>query len=119
MGVYGMTYDEFFRDDPTLAVAYREAYKARRREENNRDWLMGHYLYNAVATALSNGFRGKGKKPTPYMEEPFPIYETQEDREAKQRKQAEKAEAVFKQMIAKQKAEKAAKAAREQQDAEA
>lgn len=119
MGVYGMTYEQFFRDDPMMAAVYREAYKERRREENNRDWLLGHYFYHAVATALGNGFRGKGKQPTPYMEEPFPVFQTDEDRKAKQRKQVAKAEAVFKQMIAKQKAEKAAKAAREQQDAEA
>lgn len=116
MGVYGMTYDEFWRDDPWLAKYYREAYVERRKEENRRDWLQGAYFYNAVATALGNAFRKKGQKPTDYISEPLQIFPpTKEEQEAKITKEREKAEAVFKQLIAKQ---RAAKAAKELKDAE-
>jgi hypothetical protein len=115
MGVYGMTYEQFWLDDPWKAKWYREAYVARRREENRRDWLLGAYVYNAMSTVISNAFRKKGNKPENYLEEPFPIFETEEDRQMKRQKEAAKAEAVLKSMIAKQRAEKAAK---ETQDAE-
>ena len=117
MGVYGMSYNEFWRDDPWLAKYYREAYVCRRKAENHRDWLMGAYNYNAVSTALSNAFRKKGGQSQEYIEEPIPIFpKTKEEIDEENRKQAEKIEAVYQQMIARQKAEKAAK---EQQNAEA
>lgn len=114
-----MTYDQFWRDDPWIAKYYREAYVERRKEENRRDWLMGAYAYNAVGTVLSNAFKKKGAKPDSYLEEPFRLFPpTKEEIDEENRKQAEKIEAVYRQMIARQKAEKAAKE-QEQQNAEA
>lgn len=96
MGVYGMTYDEFWRDDPMLALYYREAWIERRKAENHRDWLLGAYYYNAIATALGNAFKKKGSKAEPYLEEPFPIFPlTKEEEEAKAQKEKEKIEAVY------------------------
>lgn len=114
-----MTYDQFWRDDPWIAKCYREAYVERRKEENRRDWLMGAYAYNAVGTVLSNAFKKKGARPDLYLEEPFRLFPpTKEEIDEENRKQAEKIEAVYRQMIARQKAEKAAKE-QEQQNAEA
>lgn len=118
MGVYGMTYEQFWLDDPWKAKWYREAYIQRRREENRRDWLLGAYVYNAFSIVLGNAFRKKGAKTENYLEEPFPIYETKEERLAKEKKEAAKMDAIMKAMIAKQRAEKLAKE-QEQQDAEA
>ena len=39
--VMGMTYDEFYKKDHTLAKAYRQAYKMKRENENERLWMMG------------------------------------------------------------------------------
>lgn len=114
-----MTYDQFWRDDVWIAKEYRQAYVARRKEENHRDWLMGAYVYKALETALSNAFKKKGQQPTDYLTEPFPIFpKTKEEIDEENRKQAGKIEAVYRQMIARQKAEKAAKE-QEQQNAEA
>ena len=46
MGVYGMTYEQFWHGDPWLAKAYREAYVERRKAENNRDWFSGKLPYS-------------------------------------------------------------------------
>ena len=109
MGVYGMSYDQFWYGDPWIAKTYREAYIERRRAENTRDWLLGAYFFNAVSISLANGFRKKGAKIQNYLEEPFPLYETKEEREAKVRKEAAKSEAIFREMIAKRKAEMSAR----------
>lgn len=85
IGVYGMTYEQFWFGDPWIAASYRRAYVARRKEENLRDWLQGAYYYNAVSTALSNAFRKKGQSPINYLEEPFQIFPlTVEEKAAKQ-----------------------------------
>ena len=104
-----MTYEQFWIDDPWKAKWYREAYIERRRAENRRDWMLGAYVYNAMSITLSNAFRKKGTKAENYLEEPFPVFETKEERLAKERKEAEKMEAVMKAMIAKQRAERLAK----------
>lgn len=109
MGVYGMTYEQFWLEDPWKAKWYREAYIERRRAENRRDWMLGAYVYNAMSITLSNAFRKKGTKAENYLEEPFPVFETKEERLAKERKEAAKMEAVMKAMIAKQRAERLAK----------
>ena len=96
MGVYGMTYDEFWRDDPWLALYYREAWIEKRKAENRRDWLMGAYVYNAMSITLANAFKKKGSKPEKYLEEPFPIFPmTEEEEEEKKRQEKEKIEAVY------------------------
>lgn len=45
---------------------YDEAYKIRRRIEDEKALFLGHYFYEAVSTALSNAFRQKGSKPIQY-----------------------------------------------------
>lgn len=116
MGVYGMTYGEFWDGDPWLAVAYRKAYIERRKEENRRDWLQGMYFYAAVSTALGNAFRKKGARAESYLEEPLQIFPlTKEEKAEKLAKEREKAMATMKQLAAQQ---RAAKAAREKKNAE-
>ena len=88
IGVYGMTYDEFWHGDPWMAASYRRAYVERRKAENMRDWMQGAYYYNAVSTALANAFRKKGARPQNYIEEPFQIFPlTPEEKAEKQAKE--------------------------------
>lgn len=51
--------------------AYDEGYKLRRELEDEMLYLSGIYTYEAVATALANGFREKGKKAIDYRNEPI------------------------------------------------
>lgn len=88
MGVYGMTYNEFWHGDPWLAASYRKAYVERRKAENTRDWLQGAYFYNAITAAMANAFRKKGAQPVNYLDEPFQIFPlTAEEKAAKQAKE--------------------------------
>ena len=71
----GMTYDEFYRQDHTLVIAYRRAHEIRRKEENENFWLMGAYVYHAICKAapLLMPFN-KHPKPEDYLDKPFPLY---------------------------------------------
>ena len=70
----GMSYQEFWHDDPYLAVYYRKAHELKRDEENQKLWFNGLYTFIAISTALSNiHFDGKKHKVNNYLEEPLRI----------------------------------------------
>lgn len=74
---YGMSTDEFWKQDPELFWAYRFSYiekKKREQEENNyQAWLQGAYIWEAVSVALSNAF---SKEKISYRNVPYGIEET-------------------------------------------
>lgn len=87
----GMTYEQYWHSDHDVYRFYRKAWKARREEENKRDWLLGAYFYNAVGTAIGNAFRKKGARVQNYVEEPWPIFPlSKEEAEAKEQKELER-----------------------------
>lgn len=71
----GMTYDEFYREDHTLVIAYRRAYERKLEQENQKLWLMGAYVYQAVARVapLLIPFNSH-PKAEPYLDKPFPLF---------------------------------------------
>lgn len=76
----GMTYEQYWYDDPYLINAYIEAEKIKQRKRNNEMWLQGLYIYQAVG-ALSpvlNPFSKKHRAER-YMKQPIPL--TDEERE--------------------------------------
>ena len=76
----GMSYQEFWHDDPYLAVYYRDAHELKRDEENQKLWLNGLYSFIAISTALSNiHFDGKKHKVNSYLQEPIRIREKTEE----------------------------------------
>ena len=97
----GMTYDEFYRQDHTLVIAYRKAHELKRKEENENFWLMGAYVYQAICrvSPLLAPF-AKSPKAEDYLKEPFPIFgETGTDEEAKAKAVSDKGLAyMFSQM---------------------
>lgn len=78
----GMTYDEFYRQDHTLAKAYREAYKLKLEEQNRALWLQGLYVYQAISRVapLLIPFN-EHPKAEPYLEKPIPLFNDEESRE--------------------------------------
>ncbi len=72
----GMTYDEFYREDHTLVIAYRKAYKQKMEQKNQDYWLMGAYVYQAICRAapLLIPFN-QHPKAEPYLDKPFPTNE--------------------------------------------
>lgn len=69
--LYGMSYEQFWYDDPWMVVAYREAFLLRQRHRNEQMWIQGAYIANAVSTAINNAF---SKRKHDYMKAPLDIY---------------------------------------------
>lgn len=91
----GMSYAQFWEDEPKLCEAYRKADEIRRRRMNEELWLNGIYTAEALASTVGNMF-GKGTKHK-YPTEPKPITrdEIEERRERAEKLKMEKIKAAF------------------------
>lgn len=71
----GMTEEQYFDGDSTLAKYYREADELRKERMNQELWLQGMYIYDAMSrlSPILKAFAKAGTKPMPYVEEPYPI----------------------------------------------
>lgn len=82
----GMSYEQYWLQDPALVIDYFRAYMLRRDEQNYFAWLHGYYNFIAYSDALSNfsaGLAGK-KGNSKYLNEPTrirPLTEEEEERE--------------------------------------
>lgn len=71
----GMTYDQFWYGDPTIAKAYLEAYRIKEKREADKmkwiTWEQGLYVYEAICDVapILRAF-SKSTKPLPYPERP-------------------------------------------------
>lgn len=90
----GMTYEQFWNDDPTLVIYYRKAAEMQLERKNQELWLQGLYVYEAICDVapILNAMAKKGTKARPYSEQPYAITEKQRRREVeeKERKVAAK-----------------------------
>ena len=91
----GMTWTQFWIDEPELTVAYRKSEMIKRRRKNEELWLEGIYVAEALSATVGNMFT-KGQKHQ-YPAEPFPITvdEQQERREREERNRMERMKAAF------------------------
>ena len=91
----GMTWEQFWFDEPELATAYRKANAIRNRRKNEELWLAGMYVAEALSATVGNMF-SKGAKHE-YPNEPFPITkDEQEERQERERKaRMERMKAAF------------------------
>ena len=81
----GMTYDEFWRESPSLVRAYRKAFEIRRANKNWELWQQGVYIYQALRCApLAVGF-AKDAKPERYPDRPLPLTEKEAKEQEEQR----------------------------------
>lgn len=84
---YGMSVEEFWKEDPVLFWAYRFSYYERLRANKDYDnfklWLQGAYFFEAVSVALANGF---GKGNAKYSDKPY-VLDLEEQEEEKKRQQ--------------------------------
>ena len=89
----GMTAEQYWDDDATLAYYYRKAEELRKERRNEEFWLQGTYVYDAISRLIPvlHAFAKKGTKPQPYVEEAYPINKKKAD-DAKERKERAKAE---------------------------
>jgi hypothetical protein len=91
----GMTWTQFWLEEPKLAVAYRRAEMIRKRRINEELWLQGIYVAEALNATVGNMF-SKGQKH-PYPAEPLPLTadEQQERREREEKARMERMKAAF------------------------
>ena len=73
--LYGMTYEQFWFEDPWMTRAYAQAYLLKRRSMNEQLWLQGIYTVHALQTVIGTAF---GKKQIKYLEKPLDVFEKTE-----------------------------------------
>jgi len=85
----GMTWSEFWDDDCEKARFYRKAHKLRQNMENQKLWMLGAYVYEALCdvSPVLNAFAKAGTKPNPYRTEPFPLTKQEVEHKQEERKE--------------------------------
>lgn len=71
-----MSWDEFWNDDVSKVKYYRKAYKIKKDIENEKLWLQGLYVYEAIADLspiLRTSLDGKSKRPHEYPKKPYAL----------------------------------------------
>lgn len=93
----GMSREEFWEQDPSLVVDYREAHFLRQQEQSRQAWLQGRYFYEALCAAspIFHDFVKRGTKPAPYLEEPIKFYHNAEEREEAQKQKIREETAAY------------------------
>lgn len=73
----GMSYDEFWHDNPYKAVSYRKAFEIKQEMKKYETWELGAYFYESLAntSVLFRDFAKNGSKPKPYPEKPYGVKE--------------------------------------------
>lgn len=84
----GMSYDEFWNQDVSLARVYLKADEIKRRRQNETLWLQGLYVRDALLCSVVNMFSDKNAQKFDYPEEPYPITERQIKEQEERKRQA-------------------------------
>jgi len=90
----GMTYDQYWNDDPEMFIVYAKLFKRQRlskfTEQDTLAWMIGSYVYSAVSSVAASLFGKQGKYPDKIIFAP----QLEEDAAAKaQEKKIKKQEA--------------------------
>lgn len=64
----GVSYDEFWTLNPRKIKVMMESYHLKRQIEDEKLWMLGEYVFDAVSIAIDNAFRKKGQKSKEYFE---------------------------------------------------
>lgn len=64
----GISYKDFWSFTPRELNVTIEGYKIGRKVEDEKQWFLGGYVFNAVSIAIANAFRKKNSKPENYFE---------------------------------------------------
>ena len=90
----GMSYEQFWEGEPSLARAYRRADEINRRRLNQELWLNGRYMVEALTATVGNML---SKSKHEYPAEPMPITaaELEERKEREQKAKMERIKAAF------------------------
>lgn len=79
----GMTYEQYWYDDPLMVRAFYKANKIRQAMMDEEAWLNGMYVLNALNASVGNMFRKTGQTPIEYPKEPISMTREREKRAKK------------------------------------
>jgi hypothetical protein len=70
---YGMSYNDFWYGPAFMTTFYKDAHKLRVRQQDENNWMLGMYVYEAIldCSPILHAFSKKGTKPLPYAEKPY------------------------------------------------
>ena len=91
----GMSYEQFWVDDPKLVVYYRRADEIRKRRMNEELWLSGVYTREALASTVGNMFTKGQKHEYPSEPKPITLAELEEKKAREQKLREEQIKARF------------------------
>lgn len=94
----GMTYDQYWYDDPMLVRAFAKADKIKRERKDFYLWLQGRYFADAIASTIGNAFRDKGTEPCKYPAKPYLMEETEQQKAEKEEQEIAFADAWMNQL---------------------
>ena len=64
----GVTYEEFWTLNPRKIKVITESYKLKRQIDDEKAWLLGGYVFDAISIAVGNVLKKKGQKSKEYFE---------------------------------------------------
>jgi hypothetical protein len=90
-----MTPEQYWDGDASLTRYYRESDEIRRQRRNEKLWLQGMYIYEALCDVapLFHAFAKKGTKAKPYPDHPYALTAHEREMEQKIREQQEREKA--------------------------
>lgn len=73
----GMSYKEFWFENPYIAETYLKAHKIREEMKKYDFWTLGAYFYESLAntSVMFRDFAKNGSKPKPYPGKPYGVEE--------------------------------------------
>ena len=88
---YGMSYNDFWYGPAFMTTFYKDANKLRLRRQDENNWMIGMYVYEAIldCSPVLHAFSKKGTKPLPYAEKPYLMDRLQEKTEAEKEQEME------------------------------
>jgi len=71
----GVSYDDFWYNEPDIAKHSLKAHEIRQKMENEKMWLQGYYYYIALCdvSPVLHAFAKRGTKPLDYLKEPLSL----------------------------------------------
>lgn len=87
----GMTYTEYWYDDPLMVRAFYKADKLRRERADEEAWTHGLYVLSALNATVGNMFRKTGQAPAEYPSEPITVTKNKEKQKKTEEEQEKEA----------------------------
>ena len=88
---FGMSYHDFWYGPAFMTTFYKDAYKLRLRQQDENNWMLGMYVYEAIldCSPVLHAFSKKGTKPLQYAEKPYLMDKFEEKTQAEKEQEVE------------------------------